>query len=161
MLQFTPTSRSFQAEKVIAATHTVDGELMFLIKWTGSDEAALVTAVLANSKCPQVVIQFYEERLSWHTTNADEDSWSSFPDPEILNFEKTPENNFLCSFFTLARSRKLNRFVENNVFKRRSIFFIILFQCNRVTGGLIKVWVSGNSCLFTLSISRFCFTNFP
>ncbi|KAK2102066.1 Chromobox protein 5 [Saguinus oedipus] len=42
------------------------GRMSWRLRRKDTDEADLVLAKEANVKCPQIVIAFYEERLTWH-----------------------------------------------------------------------------------------------
>lgn len=54
----------FEPEKIVGATEH-SGELMFLIKWRGVNKADLISAKIAKIACPQTVIAYFEERLTW------------------------------------------------------------------------------------------------
>ncbi|XP_011191481.1 heterochromatin protein 1 isoform X1 [Zeugodacus cucurbitae] len=60
--------RGLEAEKILGASDS-SGGLTFLIQFKGVDQAEMVPAAIANVKIPQMVIKFYEERLSWYSDN--------------------------------------------------------------------------------------------
>ncbi|XP_062141274.1 heterochromatin protein 1 [Drosophila sulfurigaster albostrigata] len=62
--------RGLKAEKILGASDN-DGRLTFLIQFKGVDQAEMVPSTVANVKIPQMVIRFYEERLSWYSDNED------------------------------------------------------------------------------------------
>ncbi|XP_072763145.1 chromobox protein homolog 5-like isoform X2 [Anoplolepis gracilipes] len=57
--------RGLEADKILGSADD-NGELMYLMQWKGTDRVDMVTAKEANVKCPQIVIRFYEDRLTWH-----------------------------------------------------------------------------------------------
>lgn len=59
----------YQPEKIIGAMDQ-DGELLFLIQWKNRNKAQLVSSKMARKHCPQLVIDFYESRLTWQGDEA-------------------------------------------------------------------------------------------
>lgn len=55
---------TLEPEKIIGATQA-NGELMFLIKWKNMNKADLVSSRVAKVACPQTVIAFLEDHISW------------------------------------------------------------------------------------------------
>ena len=56
--------RGFEAEKILGATFET-GKIFFSVKWKDSDLTDIVSASEANLRIPQLVIQFYEQRVDW------------------------------------------------------------------------------------------------
>ncbi|KAM4818619.1 chromobox protein homolog 3-like [Thomomys bottae] len=59
--------RGREPERIISAEQS-SGGLMFVMKWKDSDETELVPAKEANVRCPQIVIAFYEEIITWNSS---------------------------------------------------------------------------------------------
>ncbi|XP_011157206.1 uncharacterized protein LOC105194151 isoform X1 [Solenopsis invicta] len=57
--------RGLEADKILGSADD-NGELMYLIQWKGTDAVDMVSAKEANAKCPQIVIRFYEDRITWN-----------------------------------------------------------------------------------------------
>lgn len=59
--------RGLKCEKILGATATKKGKIMFLVKWKGINGAELISANIVNQKCPQKVIQYYENHAEFKT----------------------------------------------------------------------------------------------
>ena len=63
-------ARGLQAEKIIGIRKDPE-KLLFLVKWKGTEDKDFVDAKEAKMRIPQVVIEFYEEKLNWFNEPAD------------------------------------------------------------------------------------------
>uniref|UniRef100_A0A0N5AY00 Chromo domain-containing protein n=1 Tax=Syphacia muris TaxID=451379 RepID=A0A0N5AY00_9BILA len=60
--------QGLEPEKIIGGT-IFQGQIMLLVKWKGKETASLVPSKIANERCPQLVIKFYEERIHWNVSS--------------------------------------------------------------------------------------------
>merc|ERR1711925_11608 len=64
-------ARGLVAEKIIGIRKEPE-KMFFLIKWKGTEETDFVNAKEAKLKIPQIVIEFYEEKLNWFKDDAED-----------------------------------------------------------------------------------------
>ena len=57
-------NRGLEAEKITGASFET-GKIFFSVKWKDSDVTDIVSGKDANLMIPQLVIQFYQERVDW------------------------------------------------------------------------------------------------
>jgi len=73
-LEQTGYGRELVPEMLMGATDIYDSELMFLVKWQGVHKPELVPSRIVNKQSPQLVIKFYEDRLTWNSTGSSNNS---------------------------------------------------------------------------------------
>ena len=56
--------RGLSAEQIVGCT-TSGAQLFFLVKWKDTDLCDLIESKEANDRCPDLVHQFYEDRMTW------------------------------------------------------------------------------------------------
>lgn len=64
--------RGWKAEKILGATD-VNGQIEFVVKFKNQSPVEMVAAKIVNIECPQVVIEFYESRITWNHSDAEDD----------------------------------------------------------------------------------------
>lgn len=64
MPEYDAFSEGMTPECIMGATDEL-GELCFFVKWKGTDDADFVPAKKAKIHCPQLVIRYYENIISW------------------------------------------------------------------------------------------------
>lgn len=52
-------------ERIVGAFKDEYNDIMFVIKWKGTDECTLMSSKIANVAYTQQVIQFYQEKITW------------------------------------------------------------------------------------------------
>ena len=77
--------RGLEAEEITGATFET-GKIFFSVKWKDCDQTDIVSAKEANLRIPQLVIQFYEERVDW---GEEEDPGG--PQPQSQTVTDSPE----------------------------------------------------------------------
>ncbi|KAJ7369735.1 Chromobox protein 5 [Desmophyllum pertusum] len=68
-----PLAEGWEASSILGATD-VEGQVHFLIQWKDTDRADLIPSTIANVKWPQIVIKFYEDRVTWTQNNENGES---------------------------------------------------------------------------------------
>jgi hypothetical protein len=63
--------RGLELEAILGVSD-VCKELVFLVKWRGCEEADILPTHEVSAKCPQEVIKFYEQYLTWQALPGDE-----------------------------------------------------------------------------------------
>lgn len=58
--------RGLIPEKVMGITSNSRNDLLYLIKWKDHGGAELIDSSIVNIKCPQLVIAFYQSKISWN-----------------------------------------------------------------------------------------------
>ncbi|KAG5314018.1 CBX5 protein, partial [Acromyrmex insinuator] len=139
--------RELEADKILGSADD-NGKLMYLMQWKGTDAVDMVSASEANAKCPQIVIRFYEERITWKRAKVKsiERRWnfienkSSIPLHEFIKAIMIIINYTLFKFdkkifkqiFGMPMGSHLSPISEHIVFSKKSSFATVVKFFNMI-----------------------------